>query len=124
MKRPYHPKGQRQRGAAHVPRPWHPPVVAPSTRMWSDTHDQKQVATLRARIPTKRFRNWSRLTRVISAHHDTGSSYDLGCIARVDQRPARVVLMGGVSTATVAHAVVWRNSVVWSTGGNTALWLA
>jgi len=26
-------------------------------------------------------------------------------------------------STTVAHAVVWRNSVVWSTGGNTALWL-
>jgi len=26
-------------------------------------------------------------------------------------------------STTVAHTVVWRNSVVWCTGGNTALWL-
>jgi len=27
-------------------------------------------------------------------------------------------------STTVTHTVVWRNFVVWCTGGNTALWLA
>jgi len=31
------------------------------------------------------------------------------------------VLNRGGST-TVAHTVVWRNSVVWCPGGNTVLW--